>query len=549
MDNRYVSNEKSNYKVKSKEISKEDNKRFDECQTEDVLPWNNKDMYSNYLGNTHTSSDCNCKGCIGPKGDKGDQGIQGIKGDTGNNGEKGDTGATGPQGPVGPKGDTGAQGVKGEQGLQGVKGDIGPMGRVGPQGLEGPKGEQGLQGVKGDKGDIGLQGIQGVQGVKGDTGATGPQGPVGPKGDTGEKGVRGEQGLQGVKGDKGDIGLQGIQGVQGVKGDTGATGPQGPVGPKGDTGEKGLRGEQGLQGVKGDRGDIGPKGDTGSTGPQGPAGPQGPQGATGPKGDSASCCCTPGPVGPQGIQGVQGSQGIQGKEGKSGSSVCPCEVTFGKAVKFLIDNGFSFNVTVNSNLDKIFSSNDIDPAIIYGTWAVEFKNEHVIPLCSFESIYLSFTTIQERETFISLISPILKQTLNCCHECKTCEVCPEILDVDSYGGILNMPDNCAYEHFLESSCDCINTNFTTIARRLDLFNLSNSTGEKLRGIVERKRDESKLIDKISTQKENLIDNTIPKVIENTGLSSMLVSYEQEGLFKVALVCLEAVTDIRFKDII
>lgn len=416
--------------------------------------------------------------------------------------------------------------------------------------IQGPKGDRGDTGAKGDKGDTGLQGIQGLQGVKGDTGLQGVRGDIGAKGEQGEKGDTGIQGVQGVKGDKGDTGLQGIQGLQGVKGDQGL---QGSKGDKGDTGLQGLQGIQGakgdtgLQGSKGDKGDTGSRGDTGATGPQGPAGPQGAQGATGPKGDSGACCCTPGPTGAQGPQGSAGAKGEQGEQGSAGSSVCPCEIIMGKTVDFLLENGFTFDATINSSADETYSSTSEDSATIYNTWAVEFNETYIIPLCKLEAIYLSFTTEQEKDTFVSLFSTILNQSLSCCHSCGVCDICPDNLAVDQYLNIIDMPETCAYEYYLSGSCDCVDSECNVIAQTIDICSFVNSTGQKLRGIIERKNVDEYVITKIGTSKQFLLEDVATKTIEATGLSSVLVSYEQDGAFKVALICLEDVTVLGFEE--
>ncbi|MFI3227509.1 MAG: hypothetical protein R3Y09_08880, partial [Clostridia bacterium] len=375
------------------------------------------------------------------------------------------------------------------------------------KGEKGDRGDQGLQGLKGDKGDrgdTGLQGIQGIQGVKGDTGANGLQGIQG------ETGSKGDTGTQGVKGDTGANGLQGLQGLQGPRGD------------------------QGLQGAKGDKGDQGS---------------QGIQGVQGPKGDPASCCCSQGPVGATGAKGDTGTQGIQGEQGKAGVGLCPCELIFGKSAEFLLDNDFDFEATINAPFEQTLSSTSDEKATIYNTWALEFSDETLVPFCKFESFTLSFTTEQEKNTFVSLFSTVLNQTLSCCHSCGTCDVCPDELPVDSYNSIVNMPETCAYEYYLNAECDCFDSNCDTIAKKIDLCSFANSTGEKLRHIIDRKQSENKAITLISTEKAVLIDETLTKTIETTGLSSVLVSYEQDGTFKVTLVCLQDVTQIKFTDVV
>ncbi len=310
-----------------------------------------------------------------------------------------------------------------------------------------------------------------------------------------------------------------------------------------------MQGPQGLVGPQGTQGETGPKGDTGATGAQGPqgfTGATGPQGPVGPKGDSGCCCCQPGPTGAQGPAGATGPQGATGPEGKSGAGICPCEITFGKAIDFLLENEFEFDATIDAPFDLTLSSTEEVPATLYNTWSVEFENQTVVPLCKLEAIYLSFTTEQEKDTFVSLISVILNQTLSCCHNCGTCEVCDDILFVDQYNSIVDMPSACNYEYHLSSECNCSDSKCDTIAKRIDLCNFTNSTGEKLRSIIERKKDMNNSISLISTQKEAIISADITKTIEATGLSSVLVSYENEGAFKVALICLERVTLLQFE---
>ncbi|MFI3172471.1 MAG: hypothetical protein R3Y58_08930, partial [Eubacteriales bacterium] len=364
----------------------------------------------------------------------------------------------------------------------------------------------------------------------------------GPKGDTGLTGATGP------KGDTGPIGPQGMPGLQGPQGLTGSQGVQGLMGPKGDTGAAGAKGDMGLQGSKGDTGIQGPRGDTGLTGPQGPTGATGPQGPTGPKGDPGCCCCQPGPTGAQGPAGATGATGAKGPEGKAGASLCPCEITFGKTVDFLLQNEFPFTATINTPFDYVLTSPIDAPAILYNTWAVEFDPEVIVPLCDIEAIYLTFTTEQERDTFVSLLRSILSQTLSCCHNCGSCEICPDELFVDQYHSIIDMPSACNYEYALDSSCNCVDSECDTIAKRINLCGFSNSTGEKLRHIIERKNDNEKTISLISTQKEELIPSDIPKNIETTGLSSLVVSYETGGTFDIAIICLEKVTAIQFEDV-
>ncbi|WP_409968895.1 hypothetical protein RFF05_02690 [Bengtsoniella intestinalis] len=484
------------------------------------------------------------RGKRGKQGEKGETGAQGIQGLTGQQGVQGLTGATGPQGPAGEKGDTGAQGAKGDQGLQGVKGDTGD---------------------KGDTGAQGIQGLTGQQGVQGLTGATGPQGPAGEKGDTGAQGAKGDQGLQGVKGDtgdKGDTGAQGIQGLtgqQGVQGLTGATGPQGPAGEKGDTGAqgaKGDKGDQGAQGAKGDKGDQGAqgiqgvqgaKGDTGATGAtgaQGFTGATGPQGVQGPKGDAGCCCCTPGPTGAQGPAGAQGADGGIGPQGPSGASICPCEVTFGKTISFLLENSFPFSATVDAPYDLGLTSTEEVPATLYNTWSVLFNENTLVPLCKLDALILTFTTEQERDTFVSLLTVILNQTLSCCHECGTCDVCPEVLAVDQYSSIVDPSVTCNYEYYLQGDCQCNAGACDTVAIPIDLCGFANSTGQKMRGILERQRDDGNGLTLVGGLREALLPTAPVKTIESTGLSSALLSYEDGGAFVAALVCLERVVAVQ-----
>lgn len=400
----------------------------------------------------------------------------------------------------------------------GPKGDTGATGPKGDTGATGPKGDTGATGVKGDTGLTGPKGDTGVIGPKGDTGATGP------KGDTGLVGPRGEIGPQGSKGDTGSIGPQGLQGLIGPKGDTGltgSTGVQGPIGP------------QGL---------IGPRGDAGLTGATGPQGP------TGPKGDPGCCCCQPGPVGATGAKGATGDAGAKGEKGNPGASICPCAITFGKIFDFLLINEFPFSASIDTPFDFTLTSSIDSPAVLYNTWSIEFEEEIIVPLCKIESLYLTFTTEQEQETFISLLRTVLNQTLSCCHNCGTCEVCPETLFVDQYNHIIDMPESCNYEYYLESECNCVDSQCDVIATRLNLCDFVNSTGEKLRQILERKKALDKNISLISTQKSELIPTDFIKTIEATGLSTAVLSYENNGSFDVAIICLEKITAIQFLDI-
>ncbi len=383
----------------------------------------------------------------------------------------------------------------------------------------------GPQGIRGDVGPMGPQGIQGVNG---------PQGDVGPAG---------------AKGDTGPLGPQGMPGLQGPQGLTGATGPQGPAGEKGDSGLQGPKGDSGLQGPKGDTGAIGPRGDTGATGPQGPTGATGPQGPAGPKGDPGCCCCQPGPTGATGAQGPAGSAGEKGEKGEPGSAICPCSITFGKIVDFLITNEFPFTASIDTPFEFILESTEAFPAILYNTWAVEFNEEIIIPLCELESLYLTFSTEQEQDTFISLLRTVLNQTINCCHNCGSCDVCSDELFVDQYNSIVDMPPSCNYEYYLDGECNCIDSQCDVVARRVNLCNFANTSGEKLRQIIERKNQLDKVVSLISTHKETLIPTDIVKTIEATGLSTVVLSYENEGTFNIAIICLEKVTAIQFEDTI
>lgn len=212
-------------------------------------------------------------------------------------------------------------------------------------------------------------------------------------------------------------------------------------------------------------------------------------------------------------------------------------------------NGFQFDATVDAPYDLTLSSTTANPAEIYNTWGLEFADETIVPLCRLEALYLSFTTEQEMNTFISLITAILNQTLSCCHQCGACDVCPLTLEVDQYNGIIDMPQNCNYEYYLSSTCGCTASECDTIAKIIDLCNFTNTTGEKLRGIIEKKKDENNQITLIATQKAELIPEAIVKTIEATGLSSVLLSYQQDEVYKVALVCLEDVTVVKFQDIL
>ena len=345
---------------------------------------------------------------------------------------------------------------------------------------------------------------------KGDTGPQGPQGIAGPQGQNGKDGIQGEKGERGHQGPKGPQGPKGLTGPKGIKGEKGDTGPQGP---------QGIAGQQGPQGEKGEASCI-----------PGPIGPQGPQGAVGP-------------------QGTQGPQGIQGLQGDSGAIVCPCELTFGKVISFLIKNRFPFEITSSESSDKIFKSTKEHPAIIFNTWAVEFTNEIGIEtnvlLCNIESIFVTFTAEIERDTFISLINPILNATLSCCHNCKICDICEDDLNVDKYNSIINMPVVCNYEYYLNATCDCAENNFNVVAKKIKLSDFINSSGEKLRGIIEHKKDLNMVINRISTQREFVVGEGILKRIEGTGLSSVLISYEEDKKFKAAIICLNNVTSLGF----
>ncbi len=383
----------------------------------------------------------------------------------------------------------------------------------------GPKGDTGATGPKGDTGDTG------PQGPKGDTGATGATGPKGDTGATGPKGDTGAAGMLGPRGDMGPIGPQGVPGLQGPQGLTGPTGTQGATGPKGDTGA------------------TGPKGDPGATGATGPQGPMGP------KGDPGCCCCQPGPTGAQGPAGATGPAGARGPQGRSGASLCPCEVTFGKAIDFLIANGFEFEATLDTPYELTLSSTEESPASFFNTWGVEFDNQTIVPLCKFESLLLSFTTEQEKDTFVSLISVILNQTLSCCHNCGTCQVCDDILFVNNYNSIVEMPSACNYEYYLSSECNCLDSKCDTIAKRIDLCAFANANGEKLRQIILHKEDLNFTVSQVSTEKENIIPVDTETTIEATGLASVLLSYEEDGAFKVALICLQKVVAIGFVPLI
>ncbi len=311
--------------------------------------------------------------------------------------------------------------------------------------------------------------------------------------------------------------------MQGPQGLTGATGPQGPAGPRGDAGV------------------------TGATGPQGPTGMTGSQGPIGPKGDPGCCCCQPGPTGATGPQGADGAAGPQGTKGDPGATICPCAITLGKVLDFLLTNEFPFTATINTPFDYVLSSTVDAPAILYNTWTIQFEEEIIVPLCELEALYLSFTTEQERDTFISLLRTILNQTLSCCHNCGTCEPCPEVLYVDQYNSILDMPSSCNYEYYLDGECNCIDSLCDIIARRVDLCSFANTAGEKLRQVILRKEDLDKTVSLISTHKQELLPTDIVKTIEATGLSSVVLSYENEGAYDVAIICLEKVTAMQFVD--
>jgi hypothetical protein len=74
---------------------------------------------------------------------------------------------------IGPQGPPGAAGATGPQG---------PKGDIGPQGPQGPTGPQGAQGPPGPQGAQGQQGPPGPQGDQGPAGPAGSQGPTGPPG-------------------------------------------------------------------------------------------------------------------------------------------------------------------------------------------------------------------------------------------------------------------------------------------------------------------------------------------------------------------------------
>jgi len=339
------------------------------------------------------------------------------------------------------------------------------------------------------------------------------------------QGVKGDQGLQGVKGDTGDFGPQGIQGLQGPKGD------------------------QGLQGVKGDRGDNGMQGLQGVQGTKGDAGPQGPEGPAGPKGDPGCCCGQPGPAGAQGATGSTGSQGEQGPEGKAGGCACPCEITFGKLSRFLLENNYEFKLTTNDPNDVIYDSTTATPAELYNTWALQFVDENVIPLCSIEAIYISLDTENERTTFLSFMETVLGGTLSCCHDCEPCEGCPATVVVDEYNSIVTMPETCNYEYILKAECGCLTKTCATYGERISLCQFENCKGEKLRNIIDRKKDDGKAISNITTQKDSIFATDEAKVIGPTGLASVAISYDEDSLYKVAIVCLESANKIIFIDAI
>lgn len=217
----------------------------------------------------------------------------------------------------------------------------------------------------------------------------------------------------------------------------------------------------------------------------------------------------------------------------------------GKAVQFLIDNAFPFEATVDAPYTRIFASTEDAPAALYNTWTVAFGEQVLVPLCKLEALYFTFTTEQERDTFVSLLRVILNQTQSCCHNCATCDTCAEVLAVDAYNSIVNMPDTCNYEYYLNAACNCADTNCDAIAELVDLCNFVNTTGEKLRAIFDRNQAEGSTVGEIATQKEALLPADLPKTIEATGLSSALLSYEEAGAFRAALVCLERVTAVQF----
>ena len=270
----------------------------------------------------------------------------------------------------------------------------------------------------------------------------------------------------------------------------------------------------------------------------------GPQGPVGPKGDPGCSCGVPGPVGPQGLAGEPGAPGPVGPQGKSGTFICPCEITMGKYIQFLLENNFPFEVTLDANMPFRAVSTVENPATLYNTWAVEFADGTVIPLCKVEGVFITFATELEKNTFVSLASVVLNQTLSCCHNCGTCEICPETLEVDQYNSILNMPSSCNYEYALEGTCDCAVSTCSTIAKRVDLCSFVNTTSEKLRLIIERKKAEAFTIGRISTLKVFFASEE-EKVIEDTGLSTALLSYPAGESLEVVLVCLDKVTMIDF----
>ncbi|MFI3177100.1 MAG: hypothetical protein R3Y67_06380, partial [Eubacteriales bacterium] len=326
---------------------------------------------------------------------------------------------------------------------------------------------------------------------------------------------------------------------KGDKGDTGAAGAQGLIGP---------RGESGAQGVKGDKGDTGPRGDTGTTGPQGSTGSTGPQGPVGPKGDAGCCCCTPGPVGATGAQGPAGARGATGAQGPSGASMCSCEITFGKVIAFLIENEFPFTLTVDGDYPLTLASTIEEPATFFHTWCVEFQEQVNVPLCEIEGVYLTFQTEQERDTFNSLLLVVLNETLSCCHNCTTCEICEDTLPVDQYKSILNMPKACAYEYYLSGTCECEDTECEVIAKRVDLCDFVNTKGEKLRGVIEHKKVLGNAVGTIATMKRNVLEESLVKEIKGTGLSTVLLAYEEDGNYQTALICLNKVKVISFEEI-
>lgn len=233
-----------------------------------------------------------------------------------------------------------------------------------------------------------------------------------------------------------------------------------------------------------------------------------------------------------------------GEQGPSGATICPCEVTFGKTISFLLENSFPFTATVDAPYDLGLESTDDLPATLYNTWGVRFGDDTLVPLCKLDALSLTFTTEQERDTFVSLLSVVLNQTLDCCHACGTCDVCPELLEVDQYASILNMPDTCNYEYYLQGDCQCDAGTCDVVAVPIDLCGFANSTGQKLRGMLERLQDEGNGLTLVAGQRETLLPTDPVKTIEATGLSSALLSYEDGGTFVAALVCLERVVAVQ-----